>query len=169
MKSRPVDVEPARAADALDEADVGILDALQRNGRATHAEMAERVGLSVTAVHERLKKLDRGGFIRGYTARLAPEAFGRTLTAYVNVDFECGASGRDVAKALERFPEIEECHSVAGEVCLLLKVRVPSPPALEELLHAIKQQKGITRTQSLVVLRTHFEGRPLPPPDLDEA
>ncbi len=63
----------------------------------------------------------------------------------------------DTAKFLEGFPEIEECHSVAGEDCVLLKVRLATPAELDDLLQKVRKAPGFQRTLTTVVLKSHFE------------
>jgi len=147
----------------LDSADRVIVLELQGDDRLTYSEIAGRVGLSAATVHDRVKKLERRGVIQGYGARVDAVSLGLGVTAFVSVDLENGVGCREAAGALEAFPEIEECHSVAGEVCLLLKVRAASTGALEDLLYLLKSVPGVSRINTTVVLSTRFERRPLVP------
>ena len=146
---------PAESADV----DRALLAALARDGRASYTELAERVGLSVSAVHQRVRRLEQRGLITGYRATLDAPALGLGLTAFVAI------TAIDVAKA-EQAPEkiahlsaIEACHSVAGEESYVLKVRVPSTEALEKLLREIRTLANVN-TRTTVVLSTVFEDRP---------
>ncbi|HEX2863320.1 MAG TPA: Lrp/AsnC family transcriptional regulator [Deinococcales bacterium] len=154
---------------ALDQVDRAILSLLQEDDRATNAAVGQKVGLSPAAVFERVKKLERLGVITGHHARVSPRAVGLGVTAFVAVGLESTEHCRSVAPALGRFPEVEECHSVAGEWDIMLKVRAASTKDLEDLLFGIKRLSGVARTMTTVVLSTPFEARPLPldGPDLD--
>lgn len=147
----------------LDEIDRAILLELQRESRLSYAEIGARVGLSAAAVHDRVKKLERKGVIWAYKVQVNPEALGLKLTAFVAIRLENNSSCLAVLPAFEQFPEIEEVHSVAGEVDVLLKVRTSDPKSLENLIYRIKAVEGVARTTSSVVLSTSLEGRPLVP------
>lgn len=147
----------------LDAVDKAILLVLQRDTRLSYAQIGAQVGLSAAAVHDRVKKLEKRGVILGYKVQVDPEVLGLGLTAFIAVRLENHASANQVAPRLAEFSEIEEFHSVAGEVDLLLKVRSASPKALEELIYRLKAVEGVARTTSSVVLTTMFEGRPLIP------
>ena len=147
----------------LDEIDRAILLELQRESRLSYAEIGARVGLSAAAVHDRVKKLERKGVIQAYKVQVNPEALGLKLTAFVAIRLENNSSCLAVLPAFEQFPEIEEVHSVAGEVDVLLKVRTSDPKSLENLIYRIKAVEGVARTTSSVVLSTSLEGRPLVP------
>ena len=149
----------------LDAADRAILLELQADDRPTYAEIGARVGLSAAAVHERVKKLERRGVIRGYAARIDPHQVGLGVTAFVSVILENSSNCRDIAPALADFQEVEDCHSVAGDVDLLLKVRAAGTQALEDLVYNLKRVPGVARTSTAVVLSTRFENRPLVPPE----
>jgi Lrp/AsnC family leucine-responsive transcriptional regulator len=153
----------------LDATDRAILQALADDGRATLQEIADRVGLRRPSVHERIRKLEARGVIRGYRAELDPEAMGGGLVAFVQVRLE--ASGQDclarceqAAKALRKFPEVLEFHTIAGSEDALLKVRVADVRALERLvMRDISGAPGVGRVATTVVLSTSFE-RPLAVP-----
>ncbi|GGK40738.1 AsnC family transcriptional regulator [Deinococcus malanensis] len=150
----------------LDEADRTILVLLQQDDRQTYVQIGAQVGLSPATVHDRVRKLERRGALMGYQARVSPRAVGLPVTAFISLNLDGGQSCRSVTPTLEAFPEIEECHSVAGDTDLLLKVRVPSTEALEELNYRLKCLEGVVRTQSLIILSTRFEDRPRIPAPL---
>ncbi|MER3484094.1 MAG: Lrp/AsnC family transcriptional regulator [Meiothermus sp.] len=152
----------------IDAIDRAILLELQQESRLSYAEIGARVGLSPAAVHDRVKKLERKGVIQAYRIRVSPEALGLKLTAFVSIRLENNSSCRAVLPALEQFPEVEEVHSVAGEVDVLLKVRTTDPKTLEDLIYRIKSVEGVSRTTSSVVLSTAVEGRPLVPVEAEE-
>lgn len=146
----------------LDDLDCSIVEELQRNSRATYAEVGGRVGLSAAAVHARVKNLERRGVVTGFGARVDAEAVGLPVTAFLSVRVANGALGDRVKDQLHTIAEIEECHSVAGAVDLLLKVRCASPTHLESLIRRVNTVPGVDRTDTTVVLTTVFDDRPLP-------
>jgi Lrp/AsnC family transcriptional regulator, leucine-responsive regulatory protein len=145
----------------FDDIDKAILGQLQEDSRIPYADLANKVGLSVGAVHERVKKLERKGVIRRYRVDLDPEAIGLKLTAFVAVQLESNSTCRTLLPEFKTFPEIEEVHSVAGEIDVILKVHTSDTKTLEDLLYRIKTIKGISRMTTRVVLTTELEGRPL--------
>jgi Lrp/AsnC family transcriptional regulator, leucine-responsive regulatory protein len=143
----------------VDQVDRQLIDALRADGRASYAELARLVGLSSSAVHERVGKLESGGIIRGYRAEVAPEAIGIGVTAMIGI--EPGENGRDevIGAALDDIPEVESCYSVAGDEAFLLWVRVGSVDELHRLLTRLRAIDGVARTRTTVVLATRFESR----------
>ena len=145
----------------LDDLDRAIIEQLQRDSRATYAEIGSRVSLSAAAVHSRVKGLERRGVITGYGARVDVAAVGLPVSAFRAVRVGNGITGDSVKEALGAITEIEECHGVAGSIDLLLKVRCASPVHLEELIREVRLVPGVSRTDTTVVLTTVFEARPL--------
>lgn len=143
----------------MDSVDQLLLDALRANARATYAELARVVGLSAPAVHERVAKLESAAVITGYHAAVAPDAVGYPTCALVGIFVNDTADTDDVAQALGRVPEIEDCYFVAGEETFIAKLRVPDIPALEQAIRLLNRIDGVARTRTTVVLSTKFEGR----------
>lgn len=141
------------------DVDHALMAALARDGRASYTDLAERVGLSVSAVHQRVRRLEQRGLIIGYAARLDAKGLGLGLTAFVSITPIEAAQPDDAPARLAHLSAIEACHSVAGAESYILKVRVPSPDALEVLLHDIRVAANVT-TRTTVVLSTFYEGRP---------
>lgn len=139
--------------------DRAIVAALASDGRLSYTDLAERVGLSVSAVHQRVRRLEQRGVIRGYGARIDYEALGLPLTAFVAIRPIDPSSPDDAPERLAHLPEIESCYSVAGEEFYLLKVRVASPSGLERLLQEIRSVANVTH-RTTIVLSTPYEGRP---------
>lgn len=144
----------------LDERDRSILAALQDDGRATFAEVGSRVGLAPSSVRERIRKLERAGAIRGYRARVDPEALGLYVTALVSVTPLDPRQPDDTPERVTEFPEVEDCHSVAGAENYILKVRTRTTAELEGLLRRIRE-KAAVQTRTTIVLSTPFEHRPV--------
>lgn len=145
----------------LDTMDRKLLGVLVEDATTSYAELGERVGLSPPAAHERVKRLRRSGAIRRMAAQVNPEAVGKTLLAFIHVDTN-GWGGTPALLEIQEYPEVEEIHSVAGDTCMLLKVRTASTHALEGLLARLYNTPGVTATRSYVVLSTYLE-RPVQP------
>ena len=145
----------------LDAFDRKLLGLLVEDATRSYVELGEQVGLSAPAVHERVKRLKRSGAIRQTAALLNPIAIHKTLLAFVHVDTH-GWGKTPALLAVSKYPEVEEMHSVAGDTCMLLKVRTEDSRALEGLLARIYDVPGVIRTRSYVVLSTHME-RPVQP------
>jgi len=147
----------------LEDLDARIAAVLAADGRCSYTDLAEKVGLSVSAVHQRVRRLEKRGVIRGYSAQIDSEQIGLPLTAFVSLTPIDPAAPDDYPQRLAQMPEIEACHSVAGVESYIVKVRVQSPAALESLLARIRSTSGLT-TRTTVVLSTPFEGRPVAAP-----
>ncbi|HEX5493739.1 MAG TPA: Lrp/AsnC family transcriptional regulator [Mycobacteriales bacterium] len=143
----------------MEELDRLIVTALCQDGRMSYTDLAERVGLSVSAVHQRVRRLESRGVIRGYTADLDPQSLGLPLTAFISIKPIDPAAPDDAPVRLAHLGAIEACHSVAGEESYILKVRVPDPTGLEALLQAIRAAANVS-TRTTVVLSTPYENRP---------
>jgi len=147
---------------ALEDTDRLILQALTVDGRLSYTELADRVGLSISAVHQRVRRLEQRGVIQSFRVDLDPEELGLPLTAFVSIKPIDPAAPDDAPARLAHLGAIEACHSVAGDESYILKVRVGSPAALEALLQQIRAAANVS-TRTTVVLSTPFESRP---PDL---
>jgi len=145
-----------------DNIDAGILRAVSLDARATLADLSAAVGLSVSAVQTRLRRLEARGVITGYRALLDAEAVGKPLAAFVQITPLDPAQPDNAPELLEHLAEIEACHSVAGDASYILLVRVASPRRLESLLSEIRSAASVT-TRSTVVLQTYYENRPILP------
>jgi Lrp/AsnC family leucine-responsive transcriptional regulator len=141
----------------LDELDLRLLAALQGHARATFAELGVAVGLRPPAVHERVKRLEQRGFIRGYAARLDARRLGLGLVAFVSAYTTSKISYERFTNAVAALPEVGEVHSVAGEESFLLKVVTRSTAHLDDFLSRLKAVPGIGRTKTTIVLTTPFE------------
>jgi Lrp/AsnC family leucine-responsive transcriptional regulator len=147
----------------MDERDEKILSILQSDGRASYAAIARQLGLTPSAVLERIRKLERSGVIRGYSARLDPSALGLGLLAFVFVQADERLTDTSTADQLAAIPEVLEIHHVAGEDCYLVKVRCASPAALAGLLREkFGAIESVRRTRSTIVLSTRKESGDLP-------
>ena len=142
----------------MEDIDRQIVGLLAEDGHMSFTDLARETGLSVSAVHQRVRRLQKRGVIRGYSAVLDHEAVGLPLTAFISIKPIDPAAPDDAPEKLAHLREIEACHSVAGDESYILKVRVASPFALEELLQQIRAAANVS-TRTTVVLSTPYEGR----------
>jgi Lrp/AsnC family leucine-responsive transcriptional regulator len=145
----------------VEEIDRQILALLSRDGRMSFTDLGKATGLSTSAVHQRVRRLEQRGVIRGYAAVIDPEAVDLPLTAFISVKPLDQAAPDDVPDRLTGIAEIEACHSVAGDENYILKVRCATPGALEALLAKLRAAASVS-TRTTIVLSTPYEARPLP-------
>lgn len=142
----------------MEDIDRQILRLLSHDGRMSFTDLGRATGLSTSAVHQRVRRLEQRGVIRGYAAVVDAESVGLPLTAFVAVTPLDPAAPDGVPERVAGFPDVEACHSVAGEESYILKVRVGSPNELEELLQKIRAAANVA-TRTTVVLSTPWESR----------
>jgi len=146
-------------ASELDDLDRKLLRLLVGDGRRSYTDLARDTGLSTSAVHQRVRRLEQRGVILGYTARVDPTIVGLPLTAFVSITPIDPAAPDDAPERLAHLSAVEACHSVAGTESWILKLRVASPGELETLLSEIRSAAGV-QTRTTVVLSTPWEDRP---------
>ncbi|RMI36081.1 Lrp/AsnC family transcriptional regulator [Streptomyces triticirhizae] len=144
---------------SLDETDRRILDALQRNGRASYAELARAVAMSPSAVTERVRRLEESGVIAGYTAVLDPERLGLPILALVRLRYPT-ANYKPFHDLVDATPEIVEAHHVTGEDCFVVKVLARSMRHLEQIMGRVA---GLGSVTTSVVYSSPLPRRPLTP------
>ncbi|BBD78706.1 Lrp/AsnC family transcriptional regulator [Aerosticca soli] len=153
---------------SLDRTDLRLLAILQAEGRITQAELAERVNLSPSACLRRVQRLEAAGVIVGYAARIAPEAVGLGLQAFVRVQL-ARHEGEAIARFVERlagWDEVVACHALSGDMDYLLQVYVTDLAHFSRfLLDRLLNEAGVADVNSSFVLRTVkcAPGLPLPP------
>jgi Lrp/AsnC family leucine-responsive transcriptional regulator len=148
----------------MDNINRKLLDLLQRDARLSNAELAKEVGLTVSSVHERVKKMEKSGIIKGYMAVVDPEMLGKPLLAFLRLTVSShqeALAGIHGVCASE--PDILECHNVAGEDCFIIKVRAESPKRLEQLLGRIRNAADTSRSVTSIVLSTYKESSRVDP------
>ncbi len=145
--------------ESLDETDLRILDALQRDGRASFADLAREVAMSASAVTERVRRLESLGVISGYGAMVDAERLGLTVTAIVRLKYPTG-NYKPLHDLLAVTPEVVECHHVTGDDCFILKVLARSMRHLEQTTGRIA---GLGSVTTSVVYSSPLESRPLTP------
>jgi Lrp/AsnC family transcriptional regulator, leucine-responsive regulatory protein len=148
----------------IDDIDRHILMLLQDNARMTQSEVARAVGLAPSAVLERMRKLEARGAIRGYVALVDPHVVDQRMLAFVAVRTSAvGEDERRVAERLAAIPEVLEVHYVAGDDCLLLKMRARDAEHIGELLrHQVGTVPGVRSTRTTIVLGSMKESPRLP-------
>jgi Lrp/AsnC family leucine-responsive transcriptional regulator len=143
----------------VEEINRRIVSLLSQDGRMSFTELARQTGLSVSAAQQRVRRLERRGVIKGYAALVNPDDAGLPLTAFISIKPFDPASPDDAPARLAHLRAIEACHSVAGDENYILKVRVASPVALEDLLQEIRGAANVS-TRTTIVLSTPYENRP---------
>ena len=141
----------------MDEKDKLILSLLQKDGRMTASEIAEKVDLSVPAVTERIRKLTEGGVLKAFRAVLDAKKVGYDVTAYILLDMSSSNSYGDMVQYAQDNDEVLECHSITGEGSHILKVRTHDTSSLESLLRNIQSWPGVIRTHTMIVMSTFKE------------
>lgn len=141
----------------LDATDRRLLTVLQRDGRITNAELAERVNLSASACHRRTQRLEEAGYIAAFVALLDPKKLGRNTTVFVEITLEGQAEELLDAfeRAVARIPDILECHLMAGSADYLLKMMVEDTEDYARIHRQfLSRLPGVRQMQSSFALRT---------------
>lgn len=141
----------------MDSTDRKIVALLEKDARLTYGEVGKRVGLAASSVHDRVRKLEKAGVLRGYRADVDFGAVGLPITAFVSLALR-PSSPADIPARVGEFPLVESVYSVAGDNSYVLVVRAPTTTALEELLDALRAKLEVV-TRSTIVLSTPFERR----------
>ena len=147
----------------IDEIDAKIVMLLQEDGRLSNAAIAEQVGLTTSTVFDRVKKLEKRGIIKKYVAVVDPDALGKSITAFIRLvvgavgDVEYSSCKRAFAAACMAETAVLECHTIAGDDCYMLKVRVGSTLELEQLLERLRSSAHVVRSTTNIVLSTFKE------------
>jgi Lrp/AsnC family transcriptional regulator, leucine-responsive regulatory protein len=139
----------------LDRTDWGLLEELQRDGRASYADLARAVAMSPSAVAERVRRLEESGVIAGYRATIDPDRVGLQVMAFVRLRYPNG-NYRPFHALLDSTPEVVEAHHVTGEDCFVLKVVARSMRHLEEVNGRIS---GLGAVTTSVVYSSPLTGR----------
>ena len=154
------DVSQSSSSSAVEAIDRQILELLAKDGRMSYTDLGKATGLSTSAVHQRVKRLEQRNLILGYGATVNHAEIGLPLTAFIAIRPFDPSSPDDCPERLEGIPEIESCWSVAGEESYVVKVRSHSPAELEELLARIRAAANVS-TRTTIVLSTYYENRPV--------
>lgn len=158
MKSKPVEL-------VVDETDLAILEQLQRDCRQTVAQVSEKVHLSTSACHRRIKALEESGAITGYVAKLSSKRLGYSVEFFVEVTLAKQAedSLEDFEREIRKIPEVLECYLVGGQYDYLLRIVAVDAEDYERIHRkSISCLPNVTKIQSILSLRTIKAGRGLP-------
>lgn len=139
----------------LDRIDSQILNELQKDGRVSNVELSKRVGLSPTPCLERVRRLERQGYITGYTALLNPQYLDAALLVFVEITLSRGTPDvfNEFNMAVQQLEDIQECHLVSGNFDYLLKTRVSDMSAYRKLLgETLLRLPGVNDTRTYVVM-----------------
>lgn len=153
---------------SLDRTDRRILAALQADGRMSNVALARQVNLSPTPCLERVRRLERYGFIAGYHARLNPGLLGAGLLVFVEITLSKTSRDafRDFREAVVSVREVIDCHLVSGNFDYLIKARVADMAAYRELLgETLLALPGVSASRSYVVMEEIKDSHPLPVPE----
>lgn len=135
-----------------------IVAALARDGRMSYTDLGKQTGLSTSAVHQRVRRLEERGVITGYRATVDPDAAGLPLAAFISIAPLDQSDPDDIPDKIRDIEAIEACHSVAGDMSYVLKVRVATPAELEDLIGRLRRVANVS-TRTTVVLSTPWEDR----------
>ena len=144
----------------MEDIDRRILELLAADGRMSFTDLGKATGLSTSAVHQRVKRLETRGLIKSYAAVVDYDQVGLPLTAFISIRAIDPSQPDDSPERLRDIREIESCWSVAGDESYILKVRVSTPVDLEDLLARVRAAANVS-TRTTIVLSTPYEGRPV--------
>ena len=139
---------------ALDTIDVKILEVLQENARVSISELSKQVNLSLSAVSERLKKLENSNIIEQYTTVLNPAAMEKELSAIMMISMDDPSETAEFRRLVQELDEILECHYITGTYDYVLKITTKNMSTLEALMNKIKSIKSIKHTETNVIFST---------------
>lgn len=143
----------------IDEIDAKILELLQRDGRMQRSYVAEEVDLSISAVSERMRKLEERDVIEGYRAVVDAKRLRLDITAFIRVSVDGSEHYPDFVDQVKDMDPVLELHSITGDGSHLMKVRTTDTTALEGFLSDIQAIAGVSRTTTSIVLSTFEEER----------
>ena len=141
----------------LDELDRKILEHLERDGRATLADVGAAVGLSASAVKRRVDRLHATGVIVGYSAIVDPAALGDRLEAFMELYCADNVAPADLLAAVSGIPAVVAAHTVAGDADAVVRVRVEGIEELERTIERLRRDPKVMRTRTMVALSTLVE------------
>ncbi len=144
----------------MEDLDRRILTLLATDGRMSFTDLGKSTGLSTSAVHQRVTRLEQRGLIKGYGAMIDYDQVGLPLTAFISIRPIDPSQPDDSPDRLRGITEIESCWSVAGDESYILKVRVGTPSDLEDLLARVRAAANVS-TRTTIVLSTPYETRPV--------
>jgi Lrp/AsnC family transcriptional regulator, leucine-responsive regulatory protein len=141
----------------IDDLDRKILDHLERDGRATLADVGAAVGLSASAVKRRVDRLQESGVIVGYAAIVDPQAIGERLEAFVELYCADSVAPGDLLSSVAGLDAVIAAHTVAGDADAVVRVRVKGIEELERTIEHLRRDPNVMRTRTMVALSTLIE------------
>lgn len=142
----------------MDNIDLQILKILQKKARIPNVEVARNVGMAPSAVLERIKKLEARGVIQGYEVRLNPEMFNCDMIAFIKIRATASNRLPETGQAISKIEQVQEVHYLAGEDCIMAKLRVKNNVELETVLNKeIAAIDGVKDTRTSIALSTYKE------------
>lgn len=138
----------------MDDTDIRILRLLKDNSRVNASVIAEKIEMSVSAVTERVKKLEGGGIIKQYTLALDSKRVGMDVLAFVSISMEHPKYNDAFIASVNENTNIVECHYITGDFDFMLKVMTTSMDGLASIINAIKGIEGVSLTRTIIVLST---------------
>lgn len=139
----------------LDAIDKEILKMLQEDAHITHREISLKLNLTTTPIHERIKRLEKDGYIKKYVALLDKEKLDKGLIVFCNVSLKqhTNVNGRKLVTEIQSIPEVVECYNIAGDYDFLLKILVKDMPAYQKfVLGVLGTLKSIGSVKSIFVM-----------------
>ncbi len=147
----------------MDSIDFKILKILQTKARIPNVEVARKIGMAPSAVLERIKKLESKNIISAYEVRLNPERFNRSMIVFIHIYIKNTSQISEIGKQLSKMEEIQEVHYIAGEDCLMAKIRVSDTKELENIIsNKIASIKTVQSTKTFIALSTYKESARIP-------
>lgn len=153
----------------MDNTDLEILHILQKKARVPNVEVARSIGMAPSAVLERIKKLEAQGIIEGYEVRLNPDMFNCSMIAFIQIKVITPAKLIETGLLLSKIEQIQEVHYLAGEDCLMIKLRVSGNTELETILRTqIASLEVVKETKTFIALSTYKESAKIMLPETFE-
>jgi Lrp/AsnC family transcriptional regulator, leucine-responsive regulatory protein len=142
----------------MDKTDQKILQILQKKARIPNVDVARKIGMAPSAVLGRIKKLEDRGIIDGYEVRLNPDQFNQSMVTFIQITLKDITIVDETCKIITNIEQVQEVHHLAGEDCILIKLRAADPGELEKILkQKINSIKNILTTKTLIALATYKE------------
>ena len=138
----------------VDEINVKILNCLRENSRENASVISEKVGLSISAVIERIKKLEANEYIKKYTVDLDKNKIGRDVTALMQITLDHPKYTENFINKVKSNNDVLECHYLAGNYDFLIKICTNTTESLEKILNKVKAIEGVSKTTTMIVLST---------------
>lgn len=139
----------------MDVTDIKILELLKKNSRINSSVIGERINMSVSAVIERIRKLESTGIIKQYTLILDNSKIGKDVTVFLSVRLDHPRHNNDFIESISKKKDIIECHNITGDFDFILKVVTKSTHELERIINEVKNYQEVAMTRTQVVLATN--------------